>query len=124
MLKLVLDFRILSMLFLLLNSLNDNIETGRYLNSDPELRFCELCNMDNIGNEYHICFYRNRYLSNVIPNMFCFVNMLKSVNNKSIGCRIGNFFNTNECYVIVLPSLICEHMLHIKDNKQYCIAKK
>ena len=85
------------------------IETGIYINIDRELRFCELCNMDKIGDEYHLFFEcvnpnivlnRNRYVPNVIPNMYSFLNMLKSVNTKSIGCRIANFLkSTNVMYM-------------------------
>ena len=81
------------------------IETGRYININREFRYCELCNMNKLGDEYHLFFEcvnanvvrnRERYLPNVTPNMFGLISIMKSINDKSMGSRIASFFKVTD----------------------------
>ena len=84
------------------------IETGRYVNIERNERYCNNCNLNSIGDEYHL-FYecqnekiidlRHKFIPNdVIKNssMFSFVNLLKELENVAVCTRICKFLkNTN-----------------------------
>ena len=81
------------------------IETGRYININREFTYCELCNMNKLGDEYHLFFEcvnanvvrnRDRYLPNVTPNMFGLITIMKLINDKSMGSRTASFFKATD----------------------------
>ena len=77
-----------------------NIEVGRYKNVVRPLRFCTLCDHNDIEDEFHfilICpFYsdiRKMYIKQYIyqkPSMFKLVNLLSTQNVKEL-CILGKF---------------------------------
>ena len=79
------------------------IETGRYSGIDRNLRYCDLCALDILGDEYHTFFectkpeivsLRKRFIplhSSQQPNMFKFVKLLRSVDDIKVGNRISSF---------------------------------
>ena len=84
------------------------IETGRYVNIERNERYCNNCNLNTIGDEFHL-FYecqnekitdlRRKFIPHdVIKNssMFKFVNLLKELENVAVCTRICKFLkNTN-----------------------------
>ena len=79
------------------------IETGRYYGIDRNLRYCDMCNLDVLGDEYHVFFecanpdivtlrqqcIPRYYLQN--PSMFKLIQLLKSSDDVKIGKRISMF---------------------------------
>ena len=79
------------------------IETGRYYGIDRTLRYCDMCNLDVLGDEYHVFFecvnpdivtlrqqcIPRYYLQN--PSMFKLIQLLKSSDDVKIGKRISMF---------------------------------
>ena len=67
------------------------IEVGRWNNVIRNDRKCELCNLDEIGDEYHyllVCSHfsdtRSRYIDRTYytyPNMYKFVNLITTTDN-------------------------------------------
>ena len=80
-----------------------SIETGRYLGIDRNLRYCDNCSMDLVGDEYHlVCECNNKEISalrtrfippfyRINPSMFKFITMLKCVDKPCIGIKLGKF---------------------------------
>jgi hypothetical protein len=72
------------------------IETGRYGNNkiDREYRLCQICENDEIEDEYHFMLkceryrvIRKRYINEYFtlrPNMFKLIELLRSVNHKTM----------------------------------------
>ena len=79
------------------------IETGRYSKIDRNLRFCTLCNVNKIGDEYHLIFectnhdiveLRNKYLPKYYTNncnRHKLILLLKNVQHPKIGIPFGFF---------------------------------
>ena len=79
------------------------IETGRYSGIDRNLRYCDLCASDILGDEYHTFFectkpeivsLRKRFIPRHYsqqPSMFKFVKLLRSVDDIKVGSRISSF---------------------------------
>ena len=79
------------------------IETGRYTNIDRELRFCNICNSNQIGDEYHLVFectnvnivnLRRKYLpAYYVDNAFRYklIVLLRNVEHRKIGVAPGRF---------------------------------
>ena len=79
------------------------IETGRCYGIDRTLRYCDMCNLDVLGDEYHVFFecvnpdivtlrqqcIPRYYLQN--PSMFKLIQLLKSSDDVKIGKRISMF---------------------------------
>ena len=79
------------------------IETGRYSGIDRNLRYCDMCNQDVLGDEYHFFFecvksdivtlrqqcIPRYYLES--PSMFKLIQLLKSSDDVKIGKRISMF---------------------------------
>ena len=79
------------------------IETGRYYGIDRNLRYCGMCNLDVLGDEYHVFFecanpdivilrqqcIPRYYLQN--PSMFKLIQLLKSSDDVKIEKRISMF---------------------------------
>ena len=79
------------------------IETGRYSGIDRNLRYCDMCNLDVLGDEYHILFQcikpdivtlrqqciPRHHLHR--PSMFKFVQLLQSTDDVKVGKRISMF---------------------------------
>ena len=78
-------------------------ETGRYSGTDRNLRYCDMCNLDVLGDEYHLFFecvkpdivtlhqqcIQRYYLQS--PSMFKLIQLLKSSDDVKIGKRISMF---------------------------------
>ena len=79
------------------------IETGRYSGIDRNLRYCDLCALDILGDEYHTFFectkpeivsLRKRFIPlhySQQPSMFKFVKLLRSADDIKVGNRISSF---------------------------------
>ena len=79
------------------------IETGRYSGIDQNLRYCDLCASDILGDEYHTFFectkpeivsLRKRFIPRHYsqqPSMFEFVKLLRSVDDIKVGNHISSF---------------------------------
>lgn len=85
------------------------IETGRYNNTPRELRVCDMCSDNVLGDEYHLILecnnntitnLRNLHLPKDIvsrPSMYSFTNMLKSLHNDDIGVNLAIFLKMCKC---------------------------
>ena len=71
------------------------INMGRFTDVPRKERFCKLCNLHDIGDEFHLVFkcqnakivrYRKQYLKNdlIRPSMFQFINLLKVAKSEFI----------------------------------------
>ena len=65
------------------------IESGRYVGLDRDLRYCNKCTLDIIGDEYHSFFECNNLRKRFIPvyyqsnrSMYNFVKLLKLVSDQ------------------------------------------
>ena len=79
------------------------IETGRYSGIDRNLRYCDLCALDILGDEYHTFFectkpeivsLHKRFIPlhySQQPSMFNFVKLLRSADDIKVGNRISSF---------------------------------
>ena len=79
------------------------IERGRYTGLDRNLRYCDLCDLNVIGDEYHVFFecsnpaivsLRHRFIPWFYRqncSMYNFVTLLKLVDDIKIGNRISSF---------------------------------
>ena len=79
------------------------IETGRYINIEREDRFCNICNLETIGDEYHLIFecknerivdlrrkfLPESYMSNGSRNKL--IVLLRNVEYPKIGIALGKF---------------------------------
>ena len=80
------------------------VERGRYSNIPRERRYCDLCNENIIGDEYHFVLeckhgsmvqYRNQYLPKFYrhrPSMLKFVTLMKNATeNHKLAIKFGSF---------------------------------
>ena len=81
------------------------IETGRYINVDRHMRHCQKCNLEVLGDEYHIFFECNstdivsirrkfiplNYRKNQNRSMYNFVCLMKMVDDIKIAKHISSF---------------------------------
>ena len=78
-----------------------NIETGRYYNIDRNLRTCENCNMNLIGDEYHLFFNCTKpnvdlfifHITIVIDLVFIYkyCELMSNLDSKAICINIAKF---------------------------------
>jgi hypothetical protein len=66
------------------------VERGRYANVDRNNRYCDICDRQILGDEFHLLLecshptlvaYRNMYLKNCSINMFTFVNIMSRISS-------------------------------------------
>ena len=82
------------------------IEKGRYTNIMRELRYCELCNDNSLGDEFHLlckcknadvhrlrCKYIPRYFV-TNPSMHKFVIFMKNIHKRKYGVNLGKFLKS------------------------------
>ena len=85
-----------------------SIEKGRYSNIDRFRRYCDLCDSESLGDEYHLlmecknehvkkfrCKYLTPYVTNI--NMYTFCSIMKNVStDKNLALKVSQFlFNVN-----------------------------
>ena len=77
------------------------VERGRYVNVDRNNRYCDTCDRQLLGDEFHLLLecsnptlvtYRNMYLKNCSVNMFTFVNIMSQISNDiTLAHNVTNF---------------------------------
>ena len=73
--------------------------------TERHLRLCDMCNINTLGDEYHLFFVctndnivnlRNKYIARFYrnrPSMYKFVSLIKSLEYLKMGLRVGFFLN-------------------------------
>ena len=85
------------------------IEVGRYVNTERSERKCKMCNINSIGDEYHLIFecsnekivkLRKKYIPSKLlknANMSRFVNLF-SLFNKNVYIRLCKFLKFTDVF--------------------------